>query len=35
MVTVGKKGQTLLEIQPLNIKGSSLMNLGGVMLRKK
>ena len=35
MVTVGKKGQTLLEIQPLSIKGSSLMNLGGVMLRKK
>ena len=35
MVTVGKKGQTLLEIQPLSLKGSSLMNLGGVMLRKK
>ena len=35
MFTVGKKGQTLLEIQPLSIKGSSLMNLGGVMLRKK
>ena len=35
IVTVGKKGQTLLAIQPLSIKGSSLMNLGGVMLRKK
>jgi hypothetical protein len=35
LVTVGKKGQTLLEIQPLSIKGASLMNLGGVLLRKK
>jgi hypothetical protein len=35
LVTVGKKGHTLLEIQPLSIKGASLMNLGGVILRKK